>query len=254
MSALFSPVVGVMLRAVRKSSRGLARDFNEIRCLQSSHAAAREFTKSAYSRSGMIIGEELKAYKQEYGIFLDGSSSEAQELGNMFWFVSPIDSRTNFINGLPYFATAVALVKDGDVIAAVVDAPVLRETFYVDKGLGAFVENNQSRYVKMRVSRKEGVGTALVDFTAGCSNVLPVAQGFVSKHAILRSMGSVILGFVYASSAYYDVVVYSGVGEYKARMGRLFIEGSQGGMISKGGMLVAGNPFLCDFVERNFLQ
>ncbi|AXW83961.1 inositol monophosphatase family protein [Anaplasma marginale] len=253
MSALFSPVVSVMLRAVRKSSKGLVRDFNEIRCLQPSHVAAGEFAKAAYIRSSRIISEELYTYKQECGILFDDADI-GQDLGELFWFVSPIDSRTNFTNGLPYFATVVALVKNGEVTAAVVDAPVLRETFYVDKGLGAFVENYQSRYARMHVAKRESIKAALVDVSAGCPDVLSLTQNLVSQHAVLRSMGSVTLGFAYAASACYDMVVYSRVHEYKARIGRLFIEGSKGSMINKDGMLIAGSFFLCDFVERNFLR
>nr|WP_223822655.1 inositol monophosphatase family protein [Anaplasma marginale] len=242
-----------MLRAVRKSSRGLVRDFNEIRCLQPSHVAAGEFAKAAYIRSSRIISEELYTYKQECGILFDDADI-GQDLGELFWFVSPIDSRTNFTNGLPYFATVVALVKNGEVTAAVVDAPVLRETFYVDKGLGAFVENYQSRYARMHVAKRESIKAALVDVSAGCPDVLSLTQNLVSQHAVLRSMGSVTLGFAYAASACYDMVVYSRVHEYKARIGRLFIEGSKGSMINKDGMLIAGSFFLCDFVERNFLR
>ncbi|ACZ49365.1 inositol monophosphatase family protein [Anaplasma centrale str. Israel] len=253
MSALFSPVVSVMLKAVRRSSRGLVRDFNEIRCLQPSHTAAGEFARAAHVRSSRIISEELQAYKQECEILFDDVGT-IQDPSKLFWFVSPIDSRTNFTNGLPYFATAVALVKDEEVVAAVIDAPVLRETFYADKNLGSFAENNQSRYVRLHVAKRESVNTALVDFSAGCSDVLVLVENLVSQHAVLRSMGSVMLGFAYASSACYDMVIYSGVNEYKARIGKLFIEGSKGSMISKGGLLVAGSFSLCDFVKQNFLQ
>ncbi|MGN7661390.1 MAG: inositol monophosphatase family protein [Anaplasma sp.] len=254
MSALFSPVISIMLRAVRRSSKGLARDFNEIRCLQSSRAAAGEFAKAAYVRSGKIISEELQTYKQGCDVMLEGADAVPQESSNLFWFVSPIDSRTNFMKGLPYFVTSIALVKDDEVVASVVDAPVLRETYYADQGLGTFAESCQSRYVRMHVTKRENMNSAVVDFTAVCPDAMSLATNLLSQNVVLRSMGSVVLGFSYVSAACYDMAIYSGVSKYKAGICKLFVEGSKGSVVQKNGLLMAGSLVLCDFVERNFLQ
>lgn len=252
MAAIYSSVVGVMLKAVRRSSRGLVRDFNEIRYLKSSYTAASEFTRAAYTRSSKIIAEELGEYKQGMDILYDGAR-DAKDPGKTFWFVSTIDSRTNFMSGLPYFATMVALVKNGEVVAAVVDAPVLRETYYTERGFGSFSESSQSRYSRMYVTKRESINAAVVDFTAGCSNVRGIVQGLATNHIVLRSMGSVILGFSYLCAGCYDAIIYSGINEYKASIGKLFIEGSKGSVFVRGGLFVAGNFFVCDFIEKEIV-
>ncbi|UQD54706.1 inositol monophosphatase family protein [Anaplasma phagocytophilum] len=250
MVALFSPIIGVMINAVRKSSRGLVRDFNEIRYLKSSYIAASEFTRAAYSRSSAIIAEELSAYRQGLEIFFEGTRDH-RELGPMFWYVSTIDSRTNFMRGLPYFATAVALIKDEAVVAAVVDAPILRETYYAEKGYGTFVESVQSRYVRMYVTKKESINASMIDFTAGCSRVRGIVSELATQHVVLRSMGSVVLGFSYLCAGCYDMLVYSGLHDYKAEIGRLFVEESKGGVTTDNGLFIASNLFLRDFIEKN---
>ncbi|MDB1135388.1 inositol monophosphatase family protein [Candidatus Anaplasma sp. TIGMIC] len=249
MATLFSPVIGVMLKAVRKSSRGLVRDFNEIKYVKSSYTAASEFTRAAYSRSSRIIAEELSEYKQGLEILFEGMR-ETKDLGDMFWFVSTIDSRTNFMSGLPYFATAIALVKGGEVVAAIVDSPILRETYYAEKGYGSFVECGQSRYSKMYVTRKESINAAVFDYTAGCANVRGIIEVLASNHIVLRSMGSVVLGFSYLCAGGCDVLIYSGVQEHKAGMGKLFVEESKGSITVQDGILIASNFFLRDYVEK----
>ena len=254
MSALSSPIIGVMLRAVRKSSKVLVRDFNELRHLRSSYVAASEFTRAAYQRSGKVIAEGLKEYKQGLGVLIEGSR-EPKELGELFWYISPIDSRTNFMSGLPYFASTVALVKEGEVVAAVVDAPVLRETYHAEKGFGTFYEDTHSRYIKMHVSKRESTNAMVVDFTAGCQKARALTEELAKGHVVLRSAGSVILGFSYLCAAYYDVLIYSGLQSYKAGIGKLFVEGSKGSFGQYGdGVIVAGNFFLRDFVEKKLRE
>lgn len=249
MAALFSPVIGVILKAVRKSSRGLMRDFNEVRYLRSSYTTASEFTRAAYARSSRIIGEELSYYKQGLGVFFEGTRS-ASEHGDTFWFVSPIDSRTNFMSGIPYFATAVALVKNGEVVAAVVDAPALNETYYAEKGFGAFVESSHGRYTRLRITNKANANAAVLEFTAGCANVRDIVSKLASNHIVLRSMGSVVLGATYLCSACYDIIIYSGVREYKAGMVSLFVEESKGGVTVDGNLLFASNSELLGFLGK----
>lgn len=252
MTALFSPVIGVILKAVRKSSKGLMRDFNEVRYLRSSYATASEFTRAAYARSSRIISEELSYYKQGLEMFFEGTRSAENPEGT-FWFVSPIDSRTNFMSGIPYFATAVALVKNGEVIAAVVDAPALNETYYAEKGFGAFVESSQGRYTRLRITNKSSIHAAVLDFTAGCANVRDVVCKLASNHIVLRSMGSVVLGISYLCSACYDIVIYSGVQEYKAGMATLFVEESKGHVSLDGNLLYASNSELLTFLGKEGL-
>ena len=252
MAALFSPVIGVILKAVRKSSKGLMRDFNEVRYLHSSYTTASEFTRAAYARSSRIIGEELSYYKQGLGMFFEGTRSDDAALGDMFWFVSPIDSRTNFMSGIPYFATAVALVKNGEVVAAVVDAPALNETYYAEKGFGAFVESNHGRYTRLRVTNKTSVNAAVLDFTAGDAGVRDVVCKLATNHIVLRSMGSIVLGISYLCSACYDIIIYSGVQEYKAGMATLFVEESRGNVSITGNLLCASNSDLLAFLGQGF--
>jgi myo-inositol-1(or 4)-monophosphatase len=73
-----------------------------------------------------ITGEELEA-----------SSGTAAEVR---WSVDPLDGTTNFVRGLPHFATSVAAVSvsTGEWLAGAVHAPRLGDVYWAGRGLGAW--------------------------------------------------------------------------------------------------------------------
>ncbi|MGE4169431.1 MAG: inositol monophosphatase [Candidatus Margulisiibacteriota bacterium] len=52
--------------------------------------------------------------------------------------IDPIDGTRNFVAGIPFFATLLALETQGEVVAAMVSAPQTRERWWAIKNQGAF--------------------------------------------------------------------------------------------------------------------
>ncbi len=69
------------------------------------------------------------------------------------WVIDPIDGTKNFIRGLPYFATQLALVWDGRVIVGVSYAPALDELIAAARGMGSTLNGRPIRV--SRISRIE---------------------------------------------------------------------------------------------------
>ena len=55
--------------------------------------------------------------------------------------IDPIDATRNFIRGLPFFATLLAIEVEGEVIAGVVSSPATRERWWAHKKGGSFYNN-----------------------------------------------------------------------------------------------------------------
>ncbi|MGV9275566.1 inositol monophosphatase family protein [Streptomyces griseosporeus] len=56
------------------------------------------------------------------------------------WIVDVIDGAVQFLQGLPQFCVSLALVRDGEPVAAVLHAPLLGETYRAARGYGATLD------------------------------------------------------------------------------------------------------------------
>jgi histidinol-phosphatase len=72
-----------------------------------------------------------------------------EELGNVAgdgetrWIIDPIDSTSNFVRGIPVFATLLALERAGEVQLGVISAPAMRERWHARRGAGAWSGNRR---------------------------------------------------------------------------------------------------------------
>ena len=73
--------------------------------------------------------------------------------GDVKWIVDPIDGTTNFVRGVPVWATLLALQRDGAVDLALVSAPALGRRWWALRGGGAFAAGE--RCAVSRVARLE---------------------------------------------------------------------------------------------------
>lgn len=103
-----------------------------------------------------IIGTERpehSIYGEEYGVSGDGDSPYQ-------WVLDPIDGTTNFVRGVPVWATLIALVYKGTPVIGVVSAPAMGFRWWASIGAGAFFNG-----AEIRVSDVEAVPEAHVSTT-----------------------------------------------------------------------------------------
>jgi histidinol-phosphatase len=109
--------------------------------------AAEEVIRSLIASSGRgegVLGEEF-----------------GDDGGDAKWIVDPIDGTTNYVRGIPVWATLLALERDGVVCASVVSAPLLGRRWWAVRGEGAFADG-----VRCRVSAVSRVEDATVSCTS----------------------------------------------------------------------------------------
>ncbi len=88
------------------------------------------------------IVEILGTRFPEHG-FLGEELGERSGTTNARWIIDPIDGTKNFIRGIPFFATLIALEEAGEVTAGVMYAPAINDLLYAQKGQGAFANGRQ---------------------------------------------------------------------------------------------------------------
>ena len=81
-----------------------------------------------------VLGEEMTEAEQ-HALWEIG--------GEGLWCVDPIDGTSNFVNGLPFFAISVALVRNQRSVLGVVYDPSADEAFYAAEAQGAYVNGER---------------------------------------------------------------------------------------------------------------
>ena len=79
-----------------------------------------------------------------YGFWAEESSPLGTLSSAPTWIVDPIDGTNQFMRGIPFFATLIALALDGQPVVGVSYAPALDELLVATRGGGATVTASQS--------------------------------------------------------------------------------------------------------------
>ena len=102
-------------------------------------------TESAISQLLRAERPDYSLYGEEHGVV--GPSGARRQ-----WVIDPIDGTSNFVRGVPVWATLIALVDDGTPVIGVVSAPALRRRWWAAAGLGAQHRDANARPTVLRVS------------------------------------------------------------------------------------------------------
>src|SRR5256884_6018671 len=135
---LRSALLNVMIKAARKASRTLKRDFGEIEHLQTSLKGPANFVTAADRHAEEILREELEHARPGYG-FLgeEGGAREGSDKTHR-WIVDPLDGTLNFLHGIPPFAISIGLERIRNMAASAVYKHANDELLHVESGIEPF--------------------------------------------------------------------------------------------------------------------
>ena len=194
-----------MIKACRKASKRLIRDFGEIENLQVSIKGPGDFVTASDKKVEKILIEELQKARPNYSIL----SEEVGKIDNdesFKWIIDPIDGTANFLHGIPHFAISVGLENEGEIICGIIYDPIKDEMFVAEKGNGSYL-NNQ----RIRVSSRSKLKDCII-FTGGPKKesqdrelALKEYNNFSSKVLIpIRKLGSAALDMAYVAAGRCD--------------------------------------------------
>ncbi|CUH40140.1 Inositol-1-monophosphatase [Jannaschia seosinensis] len=198
--------LNVMIKAARKAGRSLIKDFGEVENLQVSAKGPGDFVSRADRRAEEIVREELTAARPNYGWLGEESAPVEGKDPTRRWVVDPLDGTTNFLHGMPHWAVTIALEHKGEIVSGVIHDPVKDETFWAEKGTGAWLDGKTRLRVSGRTSMIETVYATGLPFAGSkylpatlrdLGRILPVCAG-------VRRWGSAALDLAYVAAGRYD--------------------------------------------------
>lgn len=161
-----SGLITVMTRAARKAAPRLRRDFGEVEQLQVSRKGPADFVSMADKRAEQTIVEELRNGRPDWGLLLEEGGEVAGNPEKPRWVVDPLDGTTNFLHGIPHFSISIAVMEkrpDGreEVTHGLVYQPLTDESFWAEKGRGAWLQDRRLRVSARRDLDESVIGTGI---------------------------------------------------------------------------------------------
>lgn len=230
-----SGLITVIDRAARKAAPRLRRDFNEVQQLQVSRKGPADFVSIADKRAEDTIVEELRKARPDWGLVLEEGGTIEGDPDKPRFIVDPLDGTTNFLHGIPHFAISIA-VEDPrgsqgkpEITHGLVYQPLTDESFWAEKGRGAWVQSE-----RLRVSARRDLADALIatgipflghgnfaEWTRIFGAVAPEVAG-------IRRFGSAALDLAWVAAGRFDGFWESGLQSWDIAAGLLLVKEAGG--------------------------
>lgn len=247
-----SALLNVMIAAVRKTARALARDFGEIENLQVSRKGPADFVSSADLKAEKTLFEELSKARPGYGFIMEERGLVEGTDKTNTWHIDPLDGTSNFLHCIPHFAVSVGLEREGVLVAGVVYNVVRDELFWAEKGQGAYLNDRRLR-VAARTDMTDALFATGSPFVGkpGHEQFLKEVGSVIGQSAGVRRFGAAALDLAYVAAGRFDGFWERNLGSWDLAAGAVlvreaggFVKEIDGGDFLKTGSVIAANERL----------
>ncbi|MGL6042687.1 MAG: inositol monophosphatase family protein [Sandaracinobacteroides sp.] len=228
-----SAIITVMERACRKAAPRLRRDFNEVAQLQVSRKGPADFVSQADKAAEQTLVEELQRARPGWGFLLEeGGEIAGEEENSPRFIIDPLDGTSNFLHGIPHFAISIGVEHLGVQVAGIVYQPLTDESFWAERGRGAWLQN-----ARLRVSGRAELADALLatgipykghgdqdQFETILGKVIPEVAG-------VRRFGAASLDLAWVAAGRFDGFWEQGLSHWDVSAGMLLVR-EAGGFVS----------------------
>jgi len=226
------------MRAAKSAGIYLLKEFKNFNREQIKLKSQFEILTKADLGAERIILRELNKNFPDHDILSEESGPlrfgiEASDEGiksEYLWIVDPLDGTTNFSIHNPLWSVSIALAQRGEIIFGLVHAPFLAETYFAEKGDGAY-KNNQ----KIRVSNIKGDRAFHTFCHGGTKESISLALKYYQKQKLsqfdCRQLGSAAVELAYVACGRSESILIPGARSWDVAAGALITK-EAGGVVT----------------------
>ena len=196
------------------------------------------------------IGEAYPKHR----ILAEEFNSENEDLQGDLWVIDPIDGTNNYLHGIPNTCISIAFCQKGEVKAAVVYAPLLKELYTAQRGQGAYLNGDRIETSKTEELSRSMLCTGYADLRKhGDETNLGVWKLMAPRVSGIRRYGSAALDLCWLAAGRFDGFWERSLSPWDIAAGSLIVEEARGVIVNLGkapsftpfdGSVVAANPAL----------
>ncbi len=186
-----------------------------------------------------VIEKILGSFPNDSVLAEESGETSSFKKSEYQWIIDPLDGTTNFAHGYPFFAFSCALQRNGETIAALVEVPFLKETFFAEKGKGAYINEKRIYVSKVGELKKSLLVTGLPYYRAKIvDDLLSKMKKAVLNGQGLRRGGAAAVDLCYIACGRLDGYFEVGLKPWDTAAGVLIVE-EAGGKVTD----YSGNKF-----------
>ncbi len=238
------PMLNIALRAARLAGEQIARAAERLDLIKSEQASISEFLNDTASKAEQTIAHSIqKAYPAHAieGVY-SGSHKALEETADVTWHINPIDSISNFSNGLPMFAICMSAIQKGRVEHCIILNPITGEEFTASRGNGAHLNGKRIRVGQKRTLEQAIIGSSFLNSRSEkemFGTFKTILENIQSADGILHNGGSPALNIAYTAAGRMDGFFQMNLNKETLDAGALLIQ-EAGGLL---GDFHGGNSF-----------
>lgn len=229
-----SGLITVITRAARKAAPRLRRDFGEVEQLQVSRKGPADFVSMADKRAEQTIVEELRNARPDWGMLLEEGGEVEGNPAKPRWIVDPLDGTTNFLHGVPHFSISIAVEEkrpDGrsEITHGLVYQPLTDESFWAEKGRGAWLHDARLRVSARRELADSVIGTGIPHCGRGdAARWAKIYSAIGPQVSGVRRFGSAALDLAWVAAGRMDGFWEDGLEPWDTAAGVLLVKEAGG--------------------------
>ena len=212
----------VAIKAAEESSKILLKYFRKN--LKVDTKSDKTPVTIADKESETKIVSIIKKYFPDHN-FLGEEFSYKKTDSEYKWIIDPLDMTKNFIRGIPFFSSLIALEKGSKIILGIISMPALNILAYAGLGKGSFVNDK-----RVKVSDKKEILEAYIVFgdidRRGLVDYENQFFNLVNRCAFNRGYGDP-LGYLLLAQGYVDILFDRGK-PWDVASGKILVEEAGG--------------------------
>lgn len=239
--------LGKLENVEKKFQAGLVSEADRL-----SEKAIIDYLRRHYPQSE-VLGEESTA---------DGIKVQEGHAGPRGrWILDPLDGTTNYIHRFHVFCISLGLEVDGDLKVAVIDVPMLGETYTAIRGEGAFVNGRPLRVSQTLQLEDSLLATGFfAENKPALKEQLALFTDLVDRCRGIRRAGAAAYDLCMVARGVFDGFWEKNLKPWDTAAGQLLVEEAGGVVLTYEGdkanpylpSIVAGNPQIVPLILERF--